>query len=60
MLDQLFAGQSCQKLPGFGTPTNTPTVINCHKGAEVGYHWLAKTGDKPLTSGDPLENEPAM
>jgi beta-glucosidase len=35
-------------LPGFGTPTNTPTVIDYHEGAEVGYRWLAKTGDKPL------------
>jgi beta-glucosidase len=35
-------------LPGFGTPTNTPTVINYHEGAEVGCRWLARTGDKPL------------
>jgi beta-glucosidase len=35
-------------LPGFGTPTHTPTVINYHEGAEVGYRWLAKTGDEPL------------
>jgi beta-glucosidase len=35
-------------LPGFGTPNNTPTVIDYHEGAEVGYRWLAKTGDKPL------------
>jgi beta-glucosidase len=35
-------------MPGFGTPTNTPTVINYHEGAEVGYRWLARTGDKPL------------
>jgi beta-glucosidase len=35
-------------LPGFGTPINTPTVIHYHEGAEVGYRWLAKTGDKPL------------
>ena len=59
MLDQLLAEPMVQTAPGFGTPTN-PTVINCHKGAEVGYHWLGKTGDKALTSGDPLENEPAM
>jgi beta-glucosidase len=35
-------------MPGFGTPTNTPTVIDYHEGAEVGYRWLARTGDKPL------------
>lgn len=35
-------------LPGFGTPTHTPTVVHYHEGAEVGYRWLARTGDKPL------------
>jgi beta-glucosidase len=35
-------------MPGFGTPTNTPTVIDYHEGAEVGYRWLARTGEKPL------------
>jgi hypothetical protein len=35
-------------LPGFGTPTNTPTAIDYHEGAEVGYRWLARTGDEPL------------
>ncbi|MFQ4145063.1 glycoside hydrolase family 3 C-terminal domain-containing protein [Chlorogloeopsis sp. ULAP02] len=35
------------KMPGFGTPENTPTVIKYHEGAEVGYRWLAKTGAKP-------------
>lgn len=35
------------KIPGFGTPNNTPTVIKYHEGAEVGYRWLAKTGGKP-------------
>jgi beta-glucosidase len=35
-------------LPGFGTPTDTPTVIDYREGAEVGYRWLAKTGDRPL------------
>jgi beta-glucosidase len=35
-------------MPGFGTPTNTPTVIDYHEGAEVGYRWLAKSGDRPL------------
>jgi beta-glucosidase len=37
-------------LPGFGTPTNTPTVIDYHEGAEVGYRWLARTGDRPAYS----------
>jgi beta-glucosidase len=35
-------------MPGFGTPDNTPTAIDYHEGAEVGYRWLAKTGDEPL------------
>jgi beta-glucosidase len=35
-------------MPGFGTPPDTPTVINYHEGAEVGYRWLARTGDRPL------------
>jgi beta-glucosidase len=35
-------------MPGFGTPIDTPTVVDYHEGAEVGYRWLAKTGDKPL------------
>ncbi|MES1022003.1 glycoside hydrolase family 3 C-terminal domain-containing protein [Gloeocapsa sp. BRSZ] len=35
------------RIPGFGTPNNTPTVIEYHEGAEVGYRWLAKTGAKP-------------
>ena len=36
------------ELPGFGTPIDTPTTINYHEGAEIGYRWLAKTGQKPL------------
>jgi beta-glucosidase len=35
-------------MPGFGTPDNTPTAINYHEGPEVGYRWLAKTGERPL------------
>jgi beta-glucosidase len=35
-------------MPGFGTPPDTPTVIDYHEGAEVGYRWLARSGDKPL------------
>lgn len=34
-------------MPGFGTPSNAPTVVEYHEGAEVGYRWLAKTGGKP-------------
>jgi beta-glucosidase len=34
-------------LPGFGTPYNTPTVIRYHEGAEVGYRWLARSGEDP-------------
>jgi beta-glucosidase len=35
------------KLAGFGTPRDTPTTIKYHEGAEVGYRWLARTGQKP-------------
>ena len=35
------------ELPGFGTPMNTPTMIHYHEGAEVGYRWLALSGEKP-------------
>ena len=35
-------------LAGFGTPPNTPTVIEYHEGAEVGYRWFARTGATPL------------
>ena len=36
------------ELPGLGTPIDTPTVIDYHEGAEVGYRWLAKNGTTPL------------
>ena len=36
------------ELPGLGTPWGTPTTIEYHEGAEVGYRWFAKTGAKPL------------
>lgn len=36
------------ELPGFGTKIDTPTTINYHEGAEVGYRWLAQTKQKPL------------
>jgi beta-glucosidase len=35
------------KLAGFGTAQNTPTTLKYHEGAEIGYRWLAKTGQKP-------------
>jgi beta-glucosidase len=35
------------KLAGYGTLDTTPITINYHEGAEVGYRWLAKTGQKP-------------
>ena len=35
------------KLPGLGTPMHTPTTIDYHEGAEVGYRWMAKTGAQP-------------
>jgi beta-glucosidase len=31
-----------------GTPWGTPTTIRYDEGAEVGYRWFAKTGEKPL------------
>lgn len=36
------------ELPGLGTPWGTPTTIEYHEGAEVGYRWFARTGDEPL------------
>lgn len=35
------------ELPGFGTPNNTPTVIRYHEGGDVGYRWLARSGEEP-------------
>ena len=32
------------QLPGLGSPWGTPTTIEYHEGAEVGYRWFAKTG----------------
>jgi beta-glucosidase len=31
-----------------GTPWGTPTTIEYNEGAEVGYRWFAKQGEKPL------------
>jgi beta-glucosidase len=36
------------ELPGLGTEWGTPTTIEYHEGAEVGYRWFAQTGDTPL------------
>ena len=36
------------ELPGLGTEWGTPTTIDYHEGAEVGYRWFAQTGDAPL------------
>jgi len=35
-------------LPGMGTPWGTPTTINYHEGAEIGYRWFAKNNHVPL------------
>jgi beta-glucosidase len=35
-------------LPGLGTPWGTPTTIKYNEGAEVGYRWFAKQGEKPM------------
>jgi beta-glucosidase len=35
------------QLAGFGTPKDTPTTLKYHEGAEIGYRWLARTGQKP-------------
>jgi beta-glucosidase len=36
------------ELPGLGTPRGTPTTVRYDEGAEVGYRWFAKTGERPL------------
>ncbi len=36
------------ELAGFGTPSDTPTTIHYHEGAEIGYRWLHRTGATPL------------
>ncbi|HLT91549.1 MAG TPA: beta-glucosidase [Woeseiaceae bacterium] len=36
------------ELPGLGTPWGTPVTIEYNEGAEVGYRWFARTGEKPL------------
>ena len=34
------------ELPGLGTPWGTPTTIDYDEGAEIGYRWFAKTGER--------------
>jgi beta-glucosidase len=36
------------ELPGLGTPAGTPTTIRYDEGAEIGYRWFARRGEKPL------------
>src|SRR5690606_25815026 len=36
------------ELAGLGTPWGTPVTIEYNEGAEVGYRWFARTGEKPL------------
>ena len=36
------------ELPGLGSPWGTPTTIDYHEGAEVGYRWYAQRGEEPL------------
>ena len=36
------------ELPGLGTPWGTRVTIAYHEGAEIGYRWFAKTGERPL------------
>ena len=38
------------ELPGLGMPWGTPTTINYHEGAEVGYRWFAANQEQPLYS----------
>jgi beta-glucosidase len=35
------------QLPGFGTPSGTAVTVHYNEGAEVGYRWFAKMGEKP-------------
>jgi beta-glucosidase len=35
-------------LPGFGLPPEQPFDIHYSEGADVGYRWFARTGQKPL------------
>jgi beta-glucosidase len=36
------------ELPGLGTPWGTPTTIQYHEGAEIGYRWFARQREQPL------------
>ncbi len=35
------------ELPGLDAPWGTPTTIDYHEGADVGYRWFARTGAAP-------------
>jgi beta-glucosidase len=35
-------------LPGFGLPPEQPFDIDYNEGADIGYRWFARTGQKPL------------
>ena len=34
------------QLAGFGTPPDTPTTLDYHEGSDVGYRWLARSGQR--------------
>jgi len=36
------------RLPGFGTPFGTSVTVRYREGADVGYRWFSRTGQKPL------------
>jgi beta-glucosidase len=36
------------ELPGLGDPWGTPTTIRYDEGADVGYRWFARRGERPL------------
>jgi beta-glucosidase len=36
------------ELSGMGTPWGTAVTVEYNEGAEIGYRWFAKTGEKPL------------
>lgn len=36
------------ELPGFGLPLEQPFDIDYNEGADIGYRWFARTGQKPL------------
>src|SRR5262249_4860190 len=38
------------EIPGMGTAWGTAVTVEYDEGADVGYRWFAKTGDKPLSA----------